>query len=159
MIHLRSREEWEGWDFWCEILERSGRPIPPERRCDMDYLLRASLDLPKQWGPMNGLPRNPKPFLRLIDETSIAADYDRIGTLTADRIPSIRTPVILVYAEGSAFLGTHDYLKAHLSNARSLLLPRTELGHFGPLEQPEIVAERILAAYADRELTAEAVAE
>jgi pimeloyl-ACP methyl ester carboxylesterase len=159
MIHLRDREEWEGWDYWCDILAKSGRPIPPERRTDMDYLLRASLDVPKQWGPMNGLPRNPKPFLRLIDETSIAADYDRIGTLTVDAIANLRTPVVLVYAEASAFLGTHDYLDEHLPNARSVQLPRTELGHFGPLEQPELVAEEILASFAGREVTAEAVGE
>jgi pimeloyl-ACP methyl ester carboxylesterase len=159
MIHLRSREEWVGWDYWCDILERSGRPIPPERRTDMDYLLRASVDVPKQWGPMNGLPRNPKPFLRLIDETSIAADYDHVGSLTVERIPGVLTPVILMYAQASAFLGTHDYLEAHLPNARSALLPRTELGHFGPLEQPELVAEEILAAFAGRELAAEGVGE
>lgn len=159
MIHLRSREEWVGWDYWCDILERSGRPIPPERRTDMDYLLRASVDVPKQWGPMNGLPRNPKPFLRLIDETSIAADYDHVGSLTVERIPGVLTPVILMYAKASAFLGTHDYLEAHLPNARSALLPRTELGHFGPLEQPELVAEEILAAFAGRELAAEGVGE
>jgi pimeloyl-ACP methyl ester carboxylesterase len=144
MIYLRDREEWEGWDYWVEILERSGRPVPPERRTDVDYLFRASLDVPKQWGPLNGLPRNPKPFLRLIDETAIATEYEQIGTLTAERIPEIRTPVVLMYAARSAFLGTHDYLLEHLPNARSIILPRTELGHFGPLEQPELVAEHIV---------------
>ena len=38
MIHLRSREEWEGWDYWVTILENSGHPVPPERRTDVDYL-------------------------------------------------------------------------------------------------------------------------
>lgn len=159
MVHFRNRDEWEGWDQWVETLERSGHPVPPERRSDVDYLLRASLELPKKWGPLNGLPRNPKPFLRLIDETSAATDYEEIGSLTLDQIPSIRTPVLLMYAEGASFLGTHDYLYAHLPNVRSIILPATDWGHFGPLEQPEVVAEHIVASLTSRELTPETVGE
>jgi len=159
MIHIRNRDDWEGWDYWADVLERSGMPVPPERRSDVDYLLRASLDLPKKWGPLNGLPRNPKPFLRLLDETSVASDYERVGALTLEQIPTISTPVLLMYAERSAFISTHDYLNAHLPNARSIILPRTDWGHFGPLEQPEVVADHILASLADHELATEAVGE
>jgi pimeloyl-ACP methyl ester carboxylesterase len=158
MMYMRNRDDWEGWDFWVEVLERSGHPVPPERRTDVDYLFRASLEVPKQWGPLNGLPRNRKPFLRLIDETAVATEFEQIGSLPLERIPSIVTPVTLMYAERSAFLGTHDYLLEHLPNARSLILPRTELGHFGPLEQPELVAQHIATLLDDREL-AEAVGE
>jgi pimeloyl-ACP methyl ester carboxylesterase len=159
MIHLRSREEWEGWDYWADVLELSGMTVPPERRTDVDHLLRASLEMPKKWGPLNGLPRNPKPFLRLLDETTVASDYEQVGTLTVDRIPSIATPVLLMYADRSAFIGTHDYLYEHLPNATSVILPRTDWGHFGPLEQPEVVADHIVAALEERELAAEAVGE
>jgi len=159
MIHLRNREEWEGWDYWTDVLEKSGLEVPPERRTDVDFLLRSSLEMPKKWGPLNGLPRNPKPFLRLLDETSVAADYEQVGALTLDRIPSIQTHVLLMYAERSAFVGTHDYLYEHLPNASSIILPRTELGHFGPLEQPEIVAEHIVESFAVDELGQRAVGE
>jgi pimeloyl-ACP methyl ester carboxylesterase len=159
MIYLRDRDEWEGWDYWVTILENSGHSVPPERRTDVDYLLRASLQVPKKWGPLKGLPRNPKPFLRLIDETTIAAEYEEVGTLTVERIPTITTPVVLMYAAKSAFLGTHDYLLEHIPTARSIILPRTELGHFGPLEQPDVVAEHIVATLDDRELATEAVGE
>ncbi len=155
MIYLRSREEWAGWDYWVEVIENSGHPVPPERRTDVDYLLRASLEVPKQWGPLNGLPRNPKPFLRLLDETAIATEYEEIGTLTAERIPTVSTPVTLMYADRSAFLGTHDYLLEQLPNVRSIILPRTELGHFGPLEQPDVVAEHIVDSLARREVITE----
>ena len=128
-----------------QALEQAGHPVPPERRCDMDYLLRTSLQMTKRWGPMNGLPRNPKPYLRLIDTTTIARDYEAVGDLTLENIERIQTPVALIYGEGSAFLGSYDYLGQHLPNATSLLLPRSELGHFGPLEQPEILAEHILS--------------
>ncbi len=157
MISMRSRDEWEGWDYWVEILERSGTPVPPERRTDVDWLFRASLEVPKQWGPLNGLPRNPKPFLRLIDETAIATEYEQVGSLTLAEIPNITTPVALMYAAGSAFLGTHDYLLANLPNARSIILPRTELGHFGPLEQPDVVADHIVESLSGQALAAETV--
>lgn len=143
MVYLRSREEWEGWDYWINVLERSGVSVPPERRTDVDYLLRLSVDVPKKWGPLNGLPRNPKPFLRLLDTTTLATDYERIGTLTVEQIPQIHRPITLIYTEGSAFLGTYHYLQDHLPDVRGILLPRTEWGHFGPLEQPDLVAQHL----------------
>ena len=42
-------------------------------------------------------------------------------------------------------LDTFEYLEEHLPNAHPVLLPRTEWGHFGPLEQPEVVAREIAA--------------
>ena len=146
MVHARSRDEWEGWGHWVDMLERSGHPVPASRRTDVGYLLRASLDVPKKWGPLNGLPRNPKPFLRLVEETTVTTDYEVVGSLPLERLPSIETPVTLVFTEGSAFMGTHDHLARHLPNARSVLLPETEWGHFGPLEQPDRVADEILAS-------------
>jgi pimeloyl-ACP methyl ester carboxylesterase len=140
MIHQRAREDWEGWDYWNEVLERSGHPVPPEHRFDAGYLLRQSLLMPKKWGPLNGLPRNPEPFLRLLDRTTMPQDYEQVGALTLDSIAQIRPPVVLVYGEGSAFLGTHRYLSDHLPDSTTILLPRTEWGHFGPLEQPEVIA-------------------
>jgi pimeloyl-ACP methyl ester carboxylesterase len=144
MIHQRAREDWEGWDYWNEVLERSGHPVPPERRHDAGYLLRQSLLVPKKWGPLNGLPRNPEPFLRLLDDTTMPQDYEKVGALTLDSISRIRPPVVLVYGERSAFLGTYQYLLDHLPDSTSILLPRTEWGHFGPLEQPEVIAGHLL---------------
>jgi pimeloyl-ACP methyl ester carboxylesterase len=144
MMHQRASEDWEGWDYWNEVLERSGHPVPPERRHDAGYLLRQSLLVPKKWGPLNGLPRNPGPFLRLLDDTTMPQDYEKAGALTLDSISRIRPPVVLVYGERSAFLGTHHYLRDHLPDSTSILLPRTEWGHFGPLEQPEVIAGHLL---------------
>jgi pimeloyl-ACP methyl ester carboxylesterase len=140
LMHERAREDWEGWDYWIDVLERSGQSVPPERRNDAEYLLRLSLQVPKKWGPLNGLPRDPEPFLRLLETTSMPRDYEQVGALSLDNIPRIKAPVVLVYGERSAFLGAYHYLRDHLREARSIILPRTEWGHFGPLEQPEVVA-------------------
>ncbi|HET8979432.1 MAG TPA: alpha/beta hydrolase [Solirubrobacteraceae bacterium] len=143
---VRRDERWAGWSYWAGALEQAGHPVPPEHRSDLRYMIRATVDLPKMWGPLRGLPRNPAPLLRLLDETSLPEDYHRVGSLTLERIAEIRIPVTLMYTEQSAFLDTFHYLNAHLPEPRPVLLPRTEWGHFGPLEQPEIVAREIVAA-------------
>lgn len=144
----RRPEDWIGWAYWAGALEQAGHPVPPERRSDLGYMIRATIDLPKQWGPLRGLPRNPKPLLRLLDETSMPEDYRRVGSLTLERIAQIQTPVVLMYARESAFAGTFEYLTAHLPIAEAVVMPRTERGHFGPLEQPEVVAHHIAERYA-----------
>jgi pimeloyl-ACP methyl ester carboxylesterase len=141
----RRPEGWVGWAYWARALEESGHPVPPEKRSDMRYMIRATIDLPKQWGPLKGLPRNPKPLLRLIDETSLPEDYRQVGSLTLDRVAQVETPVVLIYTEHSAFIDTFEYLKETLPNVRCVLMPKTEWGHFGPMEQPELVAQEILA--------------
>jgi len=146
LVEARNRDEWEGWSYWVEMLERSGQTVPADKRSDVVYLLKASLEVPKKWGPLNGLPRNGAPYLRLVEETTIARDYERVGSLPLGAVAEIETPVTLLWTEGSAFMGAHDFLVDALPNVRSVLLPRTEWGHFGPLEQPEAVAAEILAA-------------
>lgn len=146
MIAMRATDDWEGWSYWTEVLEKAGHPVPPERRTDVRYLLNQSLKIPKKWGPLQGLPRNPAPFLRLMDETTMAEDTLKVGSLTLERMADVMTPVTLMCSESSGFVGTHEYLNEHLGNARSVFLPRTEWGHFGPMEQPEIVAAEVLRA-------------
>jgi pimeloyl-ACP methyl ester carboxylesterase len=141
----RRGEDWVGWSYWAGALEQAGHRVPPERRSDLRYMIRATIDLPKQWGPLKGLPRNPRPLLRLLEETTLPEDYRRIGTLPLEGIPDLHTPVTLMYSERSAFLPTFEYLNAHLPNPHPVLLPQTEWGHFGPLEQPEVVAREIAA--------------
>jgi pimeloyl-ACP methyl ester carboxylesterase len=141
----RRHDRWVGWSYWAAALEQAGHTVPEDRRSDIRYMIRATIDLPKQWGPLKGLPRNPKPLLRLLEQTTLPEDYRQVGTLTLERIETIETPVVLMYAEQSAFIGTFDYLNDHLPDSHPVLLARTEWGHFGPLEQPEAVALEIAA--------------
>lgn len=148
---LRRHDGWVGWSYWAAALERAGHPVPPDRRSDLRYMIRATIDLPKQWGPLRGLPRDPRPLLRLLDETTLPEDYRHVGTLTRERIASIQTPVVLMYQERSAFIGTFEFLRGALPNAQPILLPQTQWGHFGPLEQPDLVAAHIEARLAGAE--------
>jgi pimeloyl-ACP methyl ester carboxylesterase len=142
---LRRDEGWVGWTYWVAALERAGHPVPADQRSDLRYLMRATIDLPKQWGPLRGLPRNPRPMLRLLEDTTLPEDYRRVGSLPLERIAEIRTPVVLMYQERSAFLDTFEYLRTHLPVVEPILLPATRWGHFGPLEQPEVVADHLRA--------------
>jgi pimeloyl-ACP methyl ester carboxylesterase len=149
MIGVRTLQTSRGWAYWAELLEASGHPVPPEERYNADYLIRQSLLLPKKWGPLNGLPRNPKPFLTLLDNTTIVRDYEDAGALTVENLDKIQTPVTLLYVEGSSFMSSHDCLLAGLPHCQSILLPNTDWGHFGPLEQPDLVAQHVLNILAD----------
>ena len=82
----------------------------------------------------------------MLFRSTIAGDYERVGSLPLEAVPEIETPVTLVWTDGSAFMGTHDFLVDALPNVRTVLLPSTEWGHFGPLEQPEAVAAEIVSA-------------
>ena len=142
--HTRSHDGWAGWGYWAQALEDAGHVVPAERRSDLRYMIRATIDLPKQWGPLKGLPRKPEPLLRLLEETTMPEDYRRVGSLTAERVGEISVPVVLMYTEQSAFIETYEFLIERLPDAHGVLMPRTEWGHFGPLEQPETVAGHIL---------------
>jgi pimeloyl-ACP methyl ester carboxylesterase len=143
LIQLRLRKDWEGWNYWVNALERFGMTVPDDKRQDIDYMLRLSLQVPKQTGPAIGRNRKPEPILRLL-ETSMVRDYEEVGELSLENIPHIKTPVLLVYGEGSAYRGTCEYLQTHLPNAETVLLPRSDWEHFGPLEQPHLFAETVL---------------
>ena len=142
--HLRSHDDWVGWSYWSQALADAGHDVPAEQRSNLRYMIRATIDLPKQWGPLKGLPRNPRPLLRLLEETTLPEDYRRVGSLTQERVGEIGVPVVLMYTEQSAFIETYEFLLGRLPQAHGVLMPRTEWGHFGPLEQPETVAGHIL---------------
>lgn len=144
LIHLRKREDWEGWTYWSQALEGFGFPVPEDKKTDIDYMIRLSLKVPKVYGPTTGRARKPEPLLRLLDTTTMVRDYEIVGDLTLDAIACITVPTLVLYGHGSAYLGTYRYLSEHLPNRETALLPPTEWGgHFGPLEQPELLVEHI----------------
>ncbi len=143
MIHVRKREDWEGWRYWREVLAHFGLEVPRDKWTDPVYMLTLSLKVPKIYGPATGRPRKAEPLLKLIHETTMIQDYEIVDGLSLDRIPDIRTPTLLIYGENSAFVGTYHYLRERLPNCEPILLPRTQYGHFGPLEQPELLVEYV----------------
>ena len=141
LVHQRKDRGWEGWSYWVSKLEEVGLQVPPEKRTDLDFLLNLSLETPKFYGPARGLPRNREPLIKLIRNTSLIKDYEDPGSLTLGAVERITTPTFLVYGERSHFLKSYEHLRLALPHCTTALLPGGE--HFGPLEQPEELAEHI----------------
>jgi len=141
LVDQRKSREWEGWSYWVSKLEEVGLTVPPDKRTDLDYLLNLSLETPKFYGPARGLPRNREPLINLIRNTTLMKDYEDPGSLTLDAVGRILTPTFLIYGEKSHFLSSYEYLRLALPHCTTELLSGGE--HFGPLEQPELLAEHI----------------
>ncbi len=138
---LRDSEEWIGWKYWRERLSEYGATIPPEKWHDSEYLVRASINIPKLFGFRKGQARRSAPLVKLMETTTAPMDYTDLAGMTLDRISNVRHPALVVYGADSVFLGTYEYLKDHLSNCTPVLIPESE--HFGPLEQPQILIKHL----------------
>lgn len=144
LVHLRKDENWTGWDFWAQMIkEFTGVEVPPDRRTDVKYLVRLSMEAPIIYGPARGLPRKKEPILRLVEETTLIDDYEKVEDLTLENIARIPHPKLLIYDSGSPYLTTYNVLREVLTNYKAVLFPPSEHRHFSPLEQPELVVHHI----------------
>jgi len=139
--HLRDREDWIGWKYWRDKLSTGGVPVPLEKWYDAEYLVRASIKIPKLFGFRKGKARRSAPLIKLMDTTTAARDYSELAGMTLDKISDVRRPTLVVYGADSVFLGTYTCLKDRLRNCTPVLIPESE--HFGPLEQPEILIKHL----------------
>jgi pimeloyl-ACP methyl ester carboxylesterase len=138
---LRERKDWIGWQYWREKLSMGGVSVPPEKWYDVEYLVRASINIPVLFGYRKGQPRQAARLVRLVNTTTAVADYSAVTSMTLEKICQIRHPTLLVYGERSVFLGTYEYLREHLTNCEAVLMPASE--HFGPVEQPEFFVKYV----------------
>ena len=152
MIQARLREDWIGWKYWCEMIEKfTGEPVPAEQRSNYDYLLRQILKVPILFGPARGHTRKQDKFLQLLETTTLVQDYEVADDLTMENIAIIPHPKLLLYDPHSPYLDTYRALREIVMNSVDILLPPSELRHFFPLEQPEILEEYI-SIFLDTEL-------
>jgi 2-hydroxy-6-oxonona-2,4-dienedioate hydrolase/2-succinyl-6-hydroxy-2,4-cyclohexadiene-1-carboxylate synthase len=141
LIPLRDREDWIGWKYWRDKLALGGVEVPREKWFDAEYLVRSSVNLPMLFGFRKGRARRAGPLVRLMDTTSAARDYCEVAGMTLDKIAEVRHHTLLLYGEDSVFLGTYDYLRAHLANCEGFLMADSE--HFGPIERPQLLLEHM----------------
>jgi pimeloyl-ACP methyl ester carboxylesterase len=142
LANERKREEWTGWAYWAEMLEKhAGIQVPREKWHDVTHMLRESLKAPILFGPARGLPRKSEKLLRLVETTTLIHDYENSAGMTLDALGRISPPVMLVYGSNSQYLGTYDVLNEALPDCETLLLDDCE--HFGPLERPDELLVRM----------------
>lgn len=145
LVAARKDENWVGWSYWAEMIEKyTGEPVPPEKRTDYRYLLHQSLKVPIMFGPSAGQARGRQSkFVALLDTTSLVEDYEVVGDLTLENIAHVPHPKLLMYEQGSPYLGTFHEICQVAVNYETVLLPPTRLRHFFPLEKPEVLAAHI----------------
>lgn len=144
LLDDRQNPDWDGWAHWAAVLEKlSGEPVPVERRNDVGYMLRRSVEIPIVYGPARGRPRRKDRILKLMDTTTMPTDYGLVDELTLDNLATIPHPKLLVYDGGSAWLSTFHVLKERLRNCTPVVLPTTELRHFAPLDAPDLIADLV----------------
>ena len=144
MVPYYMQEDWEGWAYWSGMIEQMlGVRVPLEKRHDVHYMMELSFNIPILFGPFRGRDRNRVPTSTLLTETSIVRDYDDPGNLTLDRLPEISAETLLIYQANSPFVPTLEALQAGLPNYELVLLPDSELRHFSPLEQPDLLLSSV----------------
>jgi pimeloyl-ACP methyl ester carboxylesterase len=145
LMQDRKHVDWEGWKYWAEILENlTGVPVPIDRRNDVPYMVRRSFEVPVVYGPLKGLPRRKDRVLRLLDTTTMTADYEVVDEMTLPNIATIPHSKLLMYDGASAWLSSFHVLKDLLQNCEPVVLPGSELRHFAPLEAPEVLVDRLM---------------
>lgn len=140
LVHLRKDETWEGWSYWAEVIEEfTGVQVPPAQRMDLAHMVRLSMDVPILYGPARGMPRKREPVLKLLETTTLVADYERLDGMTLESLARIPHPKQIIYDSGSPYMGTYQILRETLINCTSVLFPPSRHRHFSPLEQPEML--------------------
>lgn len=152
LIDWRKSKDWEGWAYWAKRLEEFGVHVPREKWHDADYMLRQSVHVPIRYGPFKGRPRQNKWLLKLLDETTIIKDYEKVAGMTLDKVENIRRPTLALYGEKSHFLVTYKYLRDHVPGVKTVLLPDGD--HYGPLEHPEMIVEHLRSFLGSNEIPA-----
>ncbi|HYI92556.1 MAG TPA: alpha/beta hydrolase [Bryobacteraceae bacterium] len=149
LVPLRQHESWEGWKYWREKLELGGVMIPREKWYDVEYLVRASVDMPMMFGFRKGRARRAAPLVRLMNTTTAATDYCDVAGMTLDRIKTMAHPTLVLYGADSVFMGSYEYLRDNLPDATCYLMPDSE--HFGPVERPELLLGYVREFFASSE--------
>jgi len=144
LIHLRKKEDWEGWAYWAQMIkEFTGIDVPREKWMDLNYMIRLSVTVPIIYGPAKGLPRKADGVLRLLETTTMVQDYEDVGDLTLDNLATIPHKKLLLYDSGSPYRGTYEVLRDLLINCRPVLLPPSKHRHFGVLEQADLLLRHV----------------
>ncbi|MGH9896411.1 MAG: alpha/beta fold hydrolase, partial [bacterium] len=141
LTFMREREDWIGWKYWRDKLASGGVSVPMEKAYDAEYLVRASVNVPKLFGFRKGLPRRAAPLVRLMNTTTAAKDYCQVAGMTLERISDIRHRTLIMYGEDSVFLDGYEYLRDRLPNCQAVLMADSE--HFGPVERPELLIKHL----------------
>jgi pimeloyl-ACP methyl ester carboxylesterase len=157
VVRIVSRRDFRGAGVVASGLTKLGVPIPKDRRLDPQFLLQKFIEMPVKWGPMKDMPRSEKQkewLTKLFLTTSVLKDIMEVGDLSQDNLKQYPAQVHLIFDNDSIWWARgYTFLRDNLPHVTYTVL-RTdskEFSHLAPLEMPEIIAEELVEALAERE--------
>jgi pimeloyl-ACP methyl ester carboxylesterase len=114
---------------------------------DLEYMPRPIVTVPIMYGPAKGRRRNEELVMRALKNILKSIWYGPVNAknLTVEHLAKVLQPTLLLYETGSPYLKSHEILREYLVDCTSVLLPGTEIKHFSPLEQPDLLVQHIRA--------------
>ncbi len=148
--HLNDRQEWayfEAHKAW--LADTLSLVIPDEKWDDLRYVFQRTLDVPITFGMRKGQKRDSGRgrLTRLLNNTTACEDLSAVAGLTEEAIARISPHTLLLYGERTRFLGTFEYLRDNMPNARGWLVPNR--GHQLPLIRPATFINSVKAFWSD----------
>jgi pimeloyl-ACP methyl ester carboxylesterase len=119
---------WQGWREFQQQAGRAGLEVSEESWFDVGKLFEQAAELTPERKALFLKELGPAALERLarLAHTTCGEDVKAVAGLTAERIDSVRHPVVALYGERSPFLATCRYLEAHLPHCRAALVPGAE---------------------------------
>lgn len=149
---LRQLEDISRWGHWENFRAQAGRAgveLSADFWYDLgkffDQIVHLDAERLLKFRREVGLPALNR--LVRLGKTSCGDDSKLAAGLTAELIARIAVPALAVYGEFSPFLATAEYLKDHLPNCRSVIVPRAQ--HRAPEENPEGFLKALTDFYLD----------
>jgi pimeloyl-ACP methyl ester carboxylesterase len=128
---------WEGWQDYKAQTQRAGLEVSPDDWFDVGKLCRQAASLSPERLAMFLAEVGRPGLARLVRlaATTCGADVRAVAGLSAERIVSVRQPVLALYGERSPFLATCRFLHEHLPNCKLTLVPGAR--HLAHEENPQ----------------------
>lgn len=141
--HLEDVCRWGHWESFRREALDAGVELSDEHWYDLgkffDQVRHLDEEALRKFRQAVGLPALNR-LLRLC-RTTCGEDAKSDAGLTAERIGSVRAPVLALYGEESPFLATADFLSGSLASCRRELVPGAR--HRAPQENPEAFVGRV----------------
>ncbi len=144
--HLRSVENWTGWEEYGDRLKKFGISlksfIEKDQQNDVSDIIRSSFKIPVQFGFRRGKTRVTPRLRRLLDETSVGTEFRSVAGLTEEKLREIRVPVLALYGAASPYGSIASRLVELLPICQAQMLE--ESGHFYLMQDPMGVLDRTM---------------
>ncbi len=136
--HIRTIQEWHGWETWRKELADFGITYEwfvEADGSDVAEVFRRGADIPNPYALRQGSSLGKNRLKRLIEETTVAQDFRKVAGLTEERLSEIACPVLALYGRTSPFSKMGPHLESIMPHCRCVMLSDT--GHYSIVDSVE----------------------